>query len=306
VPGFERHPNQRAAHLLPAELRRTAVPAEVRIWVERHAGAGIVKVRRLPGASSTAVHGLWFDNRARLVLRRYLWPGFLADEPVAPRRELDALNFACSKGLPAPRVVAADLSGAEIGDGIPAILMAFLPGRAVGVPDLHRLAEVAATIHAADASEFAHEYFPWYEGVVTEPPAATRRPRLWQAAIELRSSAMPSYRPTFIHRDFHPGNVLWSRGRASGVVDWANACRGPRGCDIAHCRANLLALSGHAAAERFLSAYEEITGESYDWYWELASIIENSPDHWTAEELSTSEPCLARAVEAVTGSRPPG
>jgi aminoglycoside phosphotransferase (APT) family kinase protein len=301
-----RHPNQRAADSLPAELRRTTVPADVRLWIERQVHAVVVKVRRLEGASSTAVHGVYLDNRARLVLRRYVWPGFLEHEPIAPRRELDALEFASSKGLSAPQVVAADLFGTEIGDGVPAILMTFLPGRAIGVPDLFRLAEVAATIHETDPGDFGHDYFPWYDGVVSEPPEATRRPRLWQAAIELRAAAMPAYRPRFIHRDFHPGNVLWSRGRASGVVDWANACKGPPGCDVAHCRANLVALSGQGAADGFLSAYEQITGETYDWYWELASILENSPSHFTAAQLAESEPLLAQAVEAVSGSRPEG
>jgi Ser/Thr protein kinase RdoA (MazF antagonist) len=166
------------------------------------------------------------------------------------------------------------------------------------------LAEVAAAIHDAEPGKFGHDYFPWYAGTMSEPPRATRRPALWEEAIALRASAMPSYRPAFIHRDFHPGNVLWSRGRVCGVVDWANACRGPRGCDIAHCRANLVVLSGQGAADTFLAAYERLTGEHYDFYWELASILEHSPEHWTAERLAESEPYLARAVEAVSGYRP--
>jgi len=274
----------------------------VRLWVAREVHAAVVRVRRLPGASSTAVHGLYLDDGKRLVLRRYVWSGFLEDEPIAPRRELDALLFAVAKGLPAPEVVSADVTGQEVGDGIPAILMTFLPGRAVALPDLSRLAEVAATIHETDPGDFGHDYFPWYERVVTPPPA-TRRPALWEEAIELRASAMPAYSPAFIHRDFHPGNVLWSRSRLCGVVDWANACRGPRGCDVAHCRANLIALSGHESADEFLAAYERLTGESYDPYWDLASIFEESPEHWTPLRLVATEPYLARAVEAITGRR---
>ncbi|MGO9334402.1 MAG: phosphotransferase family protein [Acidimicrobiales bacterium] len=300
---YQRHPNQRALASLPVELRRTTVPANVRVWVEHQVRARVVRVRRLRGASSTAVHVLCLDGGRRLVLRRYVWPGFLEDEPMAPRRELDALNFAGTKALPAPRVVSADVTGQEVGDGIPAILMTLLPGRAIAVPDLWRLAEVAAAIHDAEPGKLGHDYFPWYAGTVSEPPRATRRPALWEEAIALRASAMPSYRPAFIHRDFHPGNVLWSRGRLCGVVDWANACRGPRGCDVAHCRANLVVLSGQRAADGFLAAYERLTGEPYDLYWDLASIVEHSPEHWTAERLAESEPYLARAVEAVSGHR---
>ena len=108
---------------------------------------------------------------------------------------------------------------------------------------------------------------------------------------------MPPYRPTFIHRDFHPGNVLWSRGRASGVVDWANACRGPRGCDLAHCRGNLIDLGGPEAADRFLAAYESFTGEAYHPYWEMASILEAGPSYWTPERLAQQEPRLAGLVQ---------
>jgi hypothetical protein len=51
------------------------------------------------GRSSTAVHGLRLFDGRRLVLRRYVWPAFLEDEPVAPSRELDALRFGFARGL---------------------------------------------------------------------------------------------------------------------------------------------------------------------------------------------------------------
>ncbi|HSS08317.1 MAG TPA: aminoglycoside phosphotransferase family protein, partial [Acidimicrobiales bacterium] len=223
---------------LPVELRRTTIPDQVRTWVAQKAGATIVRAKRLPGASSTAVHGVYLTDGRRFVLRRYSWPGFLDEEPVAPRREVDALLFAFSHGLPVPEVVAADVTGTEVGDGVPVLLMGFVSGQAVAVPDLERLAQAAAAIHEIDAGHFPHRYFPWCAGPTSNPPAASTRPALWEKAVELWHDAMPPYRATFIHRDFHPGNVLWWRGRVSGVVDWANACVGPRGCDVAHCRGN--------------------------------------------------------------------
>src|SRR5262245_30160384 len=180
-----RHPNQRDPASLPPELRRTTVPPAVRAWVERHTGVRVVRVRRLAGASSTAVHGLYAADGTRLVLRRYVWPGFLADEPAAPRREVDALRFGAAHRLPVPEVVAADTTGVHIGDGVPALLMSFLPGRAVAAPDVRRLAEVAADIHAVDAAGFGHDYFPWFTGATVAPPPASRWPRLWETAIGL-------------------------------------------------------------------------------------------------------------------------
>jgi len=71
-------------------MRRVTVPTCVRQWVERHARAGIVRVRQLPGASSTAVHGISFNGGTRLVLKKYACHGFLRDASVAPRRKPDA------------------------------------------------------------------------------------------------------------------------------------------------------------------------------------------------------------------------
>jgi len=299
VTRVERHPNQREISSLPVELRRTSVPPGVRAWIAENAGAAVASVRRLPGASSTAVHGVWLADGTRLVLRRYVWPGFLENEPDAPAREVDALQFARAAGLPVPEVVAADVTGAAIGDGIPALLMTFLRGRAVAMPDLRRLAEAAAAIHAVPADGLGHEYFPWYADTTVGPPAASNRPALWERAVDVWHNAMPAYEPSFIHRDFHPGNVLWSRGSVTGVVDWANSCRGPWGCDVAHCRGNLVDLGGQEAADTFLAAYEAVTGNSYDPFWEIASVLEHGPSWWTDEELAASEPRLERALASL-------
>jgi aminoglycoside phosphotransferase (APT) family kinase protein len=250
----------------------------------------------MAGASSTAVHELYLADGRRLVVRRYAWPGFLDAEPVAPQRELDGLAFALAADLRVPEVIAADITGEQVGDGIPVLLMTFIAGRALPDPDPFRLAEAAADIHDVDPGHFPHDYFPWYQGAMTAPPLIATRPVLWEQAIELWRAAIPDYTPTFIHRDFHPGNVHWLRGRLAGVLDWANACRGPRGCDLATCRGNLLDLAGPDAADRFIAAYRSITGEEYHPYWEIASILESDPSDWTKYSVAEAEPRLARAV----------
>ena len=42
-------------------------------------GAPVTSVRRLPGASTSAVHLLRLSDGRRAVLRRYVWSGFLAE-----------------------------------------------------------------------------------------------------------------------------------------------------------------------------------------------------------------------------------
>ncbi|MBV9953028.1 MAG: aminoglycoside phosphotransferase family protein [Acidimicrobiia bacterium] len=294
---MDRHPNQRAASTLPRELRRTTVPDAVRSWVASVAGARVERVRRLPGATSTAVHGLWLAGGDRLVLRRYAWPGFLAEEPDAPRREIDALRYAAAHDLPVPEIVGADVGGHEVGDGVPTLLMTFLPGRARATPDVADLAAVAAQVHAAGSGPDGHDWFRWYEGRSLAPPALARHPHWWEVAIERWNAEPPPFVPSLTHRDFHPGNVLWSRSRATGIVDWANACRGPWSCDIAHCRGNLINLSGFDAADRFLAAYEAQTGKAYDWFWELGSVLEHGPSSWEiADDVTSAERRLDRAL----------
>lgn len=297
--GQRRHPNQRALSSLPVELRRTTVPAQVRAWVQQVTGSAVDRVTRLRGASSAAVHRLDLADGSRLVLRRYVWRQYLVSEPEAPGRETDALHFARRHGLRVPDLIAADPSGGDVGDGVPVLLMTYVPGYPVAVPDLRALAETAASIHDVDAEGLGHEYFPWYEEVTTPPPL-TVHPELWERAIDLWRTALPAYRPTFIHRDFHPGNLLWSRQRLTGIVDWAASCRGPIGCDIAHCRANLRDLAGPVTAEDFVAAYTSTTGDTLDPFWVMAGHLEHDHSHWTAERLEVDEPDLFAAARSIT------
>ena len=292
-----RHPNRRTSSELPTSLRRTSVPGDVRAWAGRSAGAKVVGVRRMPGASSTAVHELRLDDGRALVLRRYVWTGFLEDEPDAPEREVAALTYAAGRELPVPAIVAADPRGVEVGDSIPAILMTRLRGRAHPDPDPEALAAIAAEIHRPGGGAFDHDYIPWCRDTSTRPPRACRNREQWAAALEIWRSAEPRYEPRFIHRDFHPGNVLWFRGRLGGVVDWANACIGPPGIDVATCRWNLADWAGSAAADAFVSAYEHRSGKPHDPYWDIAKIVE---DDWDViddpERVAQAETFLAAAM----------
>jgi aminoglycoside phosphotransferase (APT) family kinase protein len=244
--------------------------------VRQVTGSKIVAVRRLPGASSTAVHGVVLASGETLALRAYVWPGFVADEPKAPQREVDALTWAADAGLPVPRVIASDPTGQDA--GVPVLLMELIRGRAQSRPKIEVLAELAAQIHAVNADGFGHEWFPWCRDTSTRPAVGARDPHVWERAQELWREPPPPVRPTFIHRDLHPGNVLWLRGRPVGIVDWANACRGPIGVDIAHCRWNLDDWAGEAEATAFVQAYERRTGTAHHPYWDLATILEDDWD----------------------------
>lgn len=62
------------------------------------------------------------------------------------------------------------------------------------------------------------------------------------------------------HNDFWSGNTIWRHERLTGIVDWSDAGRAPRGYDLAWCRQDLVFLYDVAAAEEFTRAYDEAFG----------------------------------------------
>ena len=91
---------------------------------------------------------------------------------------------------------------------------------------------------------------------------------------ELVTRPEPATRQVFLHRDFHPGNLLWVDGALTGIVDWAFGCRGPEPADVAHTRCNLALVDGLAAGERFLHAYARANpGYVHDSWWDAAELL---------------------------------
>jgi aminoglycoside/choline kinase family phosphotransferase len=59
-----------------------------------------------------------------------------------------------------------------------------------------------------------------------EIPSWADNTSAWKALHE-RIAAGPPAAEGFLHRDYHPGNILWHNGRISGIVDWVNGCIDP-------------------------------------------------------------------------------
>ena len=266
----------------------TPLSAEALRWAARAIGPGasVRNVRRLPGSTSSTLYALDIERSAAslpCVLRLYDNAAWLASEPEAPRREAAALERVTAAGLPTPSLMASDPNGAATG-GVPCLLMTRLPGEVVLAPDnldhwLHGLAEALPPIHALPANDFPWDYRPYADLSALTPPVWSRVPQLWERALALSRMPPPPFQPCFIHRDYHPNNVLWHKGRVSGVVDWPSACVGDASVDVAWCRKNLLFLHGPEAAETFLQAYEAAAGPSfiYQPLWEVMVLLEELP-----------------------------
>lgn len=252
----------------------------------------------------------------RFVLRRFVRLDWLAEEPDLAEREAAALRLLAGGRVLTPQLVAVDADGSAA--GVPAVLMTRLPGCIELAPRdldgfLRGLAERMPEIHATclPAGVSVPAYAP-YGLAIHRPPAWASRPQVWQRAIEVLEGPalglertpgpehghVPGHERAFIHRDYHPGNVLWTEARVTGIVDWVNASVGSPWADVGHCRVNLAEPFGQVAADRFLDLYRRASGRTDDYhpYWDIVAAIGGLDETIDAEPSPSDEDFLARAV----------
>jgi aminoglycoside phosphotransferase (APT) family kinase protein len=292
-------------------LLRSRPPRPALDWAAACLGGPVISARALRGGMSSAVHLLTVEDgggqRRQAVLRRYVRPELNAEEPDIAAREARALRVARRVGVPAPALLAADPDGT--GAGVPAVLMSRLPGRVDWWPSdtdrwLRRLAEVPTAIHAAPlpAAGVLPRFAP-YPQACYEPLGWARYPAVWERAAEISHGPAPRLPAVLLHRDFHPGNVLWRRNAVSGVVDWQGACTGPAVADVAHCRVNLLTF-GADAVQRFTALWQQAAGAAYHPWGDIVTVIgflDDLRDGWGSERVLV-EDLLAQAVAELGGN----
>jgi aminoglycoside phosphotransferase (APT) family kinase protein len=160
--------------------------------------------------------------------------------------------------------------------------MSRVPGRPLLAPRnlsayLQQLAMALAGLHALPTHGFG---FLLDQRVYTQralsPDRAPSGDRLqeavWAAAQRLWPDIAREDRPsTLLHGDYWPGNVLWQRGRLTGVIDWEQPRLGDPTKDVATCRGDLSILFGLEAANDFTRAYLAAGGARLNHvrFWEL-------------------------------------
>lgn len=254
-------------------------------WVAALVGnrARTVGSRRLSGGIASSVHHISILDahglRHRFVVRRYTGADQREWGASTVRREAAVLSALEGSGLPAPRFVHADPEGERT--GFPAIVMSVVPGRIHLTPSdpeswLRQMAALLPRIHESGIDGALFE--SWFDASQLEPPPGTHDVSIWRRAIDFVSTAPPAYVPQFIHRDYQHFNLLWTRERLSGIVDWCFASNGPADADVAHCRLNLTVLFSASWAERFRLAYEAEAGRSLDPWWDIAGLMSYSQE----------------------------
>jgi aminoglycoside phosphotransferase (APT) family kinase protein len=266
-------------------------PATLR-WLLARAGADeVVAVERLRGGWTSAMHAVVVrdgNSDRSLVLRRMFREPWKTHAVGLLEREAAVMKLLSGTAIPAPALVALD-ARAEATDE-PALLMTRLPGRLrlhdSDQPDaIDALARTLATIHRLTPRrpDRPRTYQSWAVPERRSVPTWARDPEVWRAAFSSIDRDPPPYRGCFLHRDFHPGNVLFNDATVTGVVDWVETSWGPAELDLAHCCTALALLRGRTAGERMRAAYGAAGGRlstepTERAYWELIDAVGYLPD----------------------------
>ncbi|MFI6414383.1 phosphotransferase family protein [Streptomyces sp. NPDC050585] len=287
------------------------LPEAARTWVERHLGDGerVVGAVPLRGGWTSEMRRLDVEGpggRRQLVLRSFVKPFFVRHAEGLLCREAGVLRLLRRTDVPAAELVAVDPTAAHC--PYPSLLMSLLPGtvrlddegagRRAGL-----LARQLLEVHrvAVAEAERPRPYQAWTSPERVTPPAGTRRPELWARAVDVIRRDPPAYDGCFLHRDFHPCNVLFADGGhggeaggrpavgggsglwISGVVDWVETSWGPADLDVAHCSTMLALLHGVPKGMAFADLYEAaggtLAGRPADHlYWRLLDALGYAPD----------------------------
>ncbi|MBM7439595.1 phosphotransferase family protein [Streptomyces sp. HB132] len=266
--------------------------SRTRTWVEEQVGEGrpVDAARRLRGGWTSEMRSLrvggpgaprWF------VLRSFVEPFFVRHAEGLLTREADVLRLLARTDVPVAGFEAVDATARYCDH--PSLLMTLLPGTVrLGEEDAGLRTELLARqlvgIHQvrvpADARPRAYE--AWTAPERVSPPEGTERSHLWQRAVDVIRRDPPDHRPCFLHRDFHPGNVLFSGHgtdtRITGVVDWVETSWGPADLDVAHCSTALALLHGPEEAMRLADLYVAAGGvlsgdPSAHLYWRVLDAL---------------------------------
>ena len=245
-------------------------------------GAPVVGAVALTGGYSSRMLGLTHADGRETVLRQLLLEPWRRNAAGLLNREAEVQAMLAGSPVGVPEPLAVDPDGHQVGD--PSLLMSRLPGAI----DLVRrdddfLADLAAAL--VDVHRFRpvdgawpRDYQSWaFEFKRHVPPWSTDE-GLYQEAFARLAEPEPAYEPTFLHRDFQPGNVLWQDGRVTGVVDWVETSTGPADLDVAHCASNLATLHGAEAGWAFHEAYAAAGGvvaadRDARIYWRLLDLV---------------------------------
>jgi len=268
-------------------------------WIEASIEGEVLEYEPLMGGMSsdlTLLKVKTSDDIQEIVLREYTDQEWLEMEPDIAFKEAENLTQVDKLTVTTPYLIASDPTSEQT--TWPSLLMSKVEGEVILNSSytedwIDELAEALYLIHQAVHITSSSTYFRYFDPIIPVQAKWSACPENWQRMMNyLAHTPVPETMSTFIHRDFHPTNVLFTNKKVSAVVDWPNACMGPKQVDIGHCRWNLAMLFDQSAADDFLKAYKKIDPNlAYPPYWDLEMLsnifVEDKPEvygGWLAYE----------------------
>jgi aminoglycoside phosphotransferase (APT) family kinase protein len=229
-----------------------AVASALRDYLRSHLGLRRLRYRQAPEPVpdgfeaytyrfQLAGHGLPAELRPPLALRLY------ASEDGLPilRREAAAQANLHGRGFPVPRPVLAEEDAEPLGG--PFMIMDWVPGRPMVESMFRRFWQIFYAPFQMGALHARLHNLPLDDFPAPERPYLTR----WLEILEDRIDEfdllglLPGLRwldehrppdperPSILHLDFHPINLLYQEGRIQGVLDWPEVDVGDPHADVA-------------------------------------------------------------------------
>jgi aminoglycoside phosphotransferase (APT) family kinase protein len=261
-------------------------------WAARAIGAGAKIAQVLPLHGDQGPWRLSIDLRGattEAVLRGgaraptgRVWPFMVVTGAVA-------LEAAERYGLPAPRLIAADLQGEETG-GV-ATLETLVSGSTVwpSPPSAERLRAAGATLARVRAVVMTPtRHLPFRpRPIAVDDFAADRRagrmattPLLDAADRLVTARGLQDDKTAFVHGDVWPGNLIWSEDHLAALIDWKTAGVGSPGVDTGELRKQAAITFGPDAPDLVLDGWERAAGAKAREvpYWDAVAALNTTTE----------------------------
>ena len=250
--------------------------------------SSLLRTWPLPGGISAELTAFEIQRpdgqTSKMILRR---PNLqvLERNPRAAENEFKVLQLTTSLGLATQTPYYLDQSGRNF--STPYLVMEYIDGKpkfpaAPSADFVFQLAKHLAMIHSADYSKQDISFLPkatkecvetlWEHSIFDLPALDVQDLR---DKLENVATLAQQNKPTLLHGDYWPGNILWREDTLVAVIDWEDAQIGDPLIDFAISRLDILWILGANALQSFTDHYQSLMDIDYRNlpYWDLCAAL---------------------------------
>lgn len=247
-------------------------------------GAKLRRLEALVGgisATMTAFEIEDLDGSIQKLIARRPSPWKFKANPDVAAEEYRVLQLLQSAGIASPPPRFLEMRSAEVPD--PFFVVDFIDGQPQLRPSdvssyLDRFASQLAQIHRVILGGLDLAFLPTQDRGFAElnrPANESMGEAEIRRALERFGSPAHPNSTVLRHGDYWPGNVLWTDGEISGVIDWEETLIGEPLADLAITRLDIWWILGEAASDEFTSQYQrrmnlDLTNLPY---WDLCASL---------------------------------